>query len=564
MLKHLTIKNYALIDEMSVEFGPGLNILTGETGAGKSIILGAIGLILGERARSDVIRRGASSASVEALFEVPASLADGIRDAPDSEPQDGLLLRREVSDTGRSRCFIDDSPVTGNQLSRLGDRLVDLHGQHEHQALLRVEHHLEVLDNFGTDGALRNRVRESFRRCRALGETLDSLSVKERLLKEQRELLEFQFDEIRKTDPNPGEEEQLEQEERILRNSEKICEASGRIGELLYEGEGSVLEKLSAAEGLLRELAPVDPVFSRWAGESESFKIQIQELMRSVSDYAGRVEFNPQRLEEIRERLSVFSRLKKKYGGDMRNVIEYGRKAESELERIETLKEDITRTEMELAMERALYSESCIRLSASRKSAAEGLERRVESALADLGLPNGVFRIRIGRKESETGLLETDGKRFAAGQDGADQVEFFISLNPGEAVKPLVQVASGGEVSRIMLALKSALAEADSVPVLIFDEIDTGISGRVAHAVGQRLKALGRNHQVICITHLPQIASAGDRHFSVVKRINDNRTSTEIRGLDKEERIVEIAKLIGGETVTQAALASARELVQAR
>jgi DNA repair protein RecN (Recombination protein N) len=564
MLKHLKIKNYALIDEMSVEFGPGLNIITGETGAGKSIILGAIGLILGERARSDVIRQGASSAFVEALFEVPASLTEGIRDAAESGAGDGLLLRREVSESGRSRCFMDDSPVTGTQLSQLGDRLVDLHGQHEHQALLRVEHHLKYLDDYGTDAGLRDRVRESFKKCRALGEALDSLLAKERLLKEQRELLEFQSEEIRKADPKPGEEERLEQEEKILRNSERICETAGRIGELLYEGEGSVLEKLSAAEGLFRELAPVDPVFSGWAGESESFKIQIQDLLRAVTEYAGKVEFNPQRLEDIRERLAVFSRLKKKYGGSIQDVIEFRRKAEADLERIETLRDDVSGTRRELEREKAEFSGHCARLTDSRKSAAESLERKVESALSDLGLPNGVFRIRIGRRESETGLLESEGKRFAANSDGADQVEFHISLNPGEAVKPLVHVASGGEVSRIMLALKSALAEADSVPVLIFDEIDTGISGRIAHAVGRRLKALGRNHQVICITHLPQIASAGDRHFSVVKRVEDNRSTTVIRGLNPDERIVEIAKLIGGETVTQAALASARELVQAR
>ena len=564
MLKHLTIKNYALIDEMRVEFGPGLNILTGETGAGKSIILGAIGLILGERARSDVIRRGASRAFVEAAFEVPAALADGIRDASESEPGDGLLLRREVGGSGRSRCFIDDSPVTWNQLSMLGDRLVDLHGQHEHQALLRVEHHLKYLDNFGTDAGLLDRVRESFKRCRALGEALDSLLAKERLLKEQRELLEFQIEEIRKADPKAGEEEQLDQEEKILRNSERICEAASRIGELLYEGEGSVFEKLSAAEGLFRELAPVDSVFSKWGGESESVKIQLQDLLRAVSEYAGRVEFNPQRLEDIRERLSLFSRLKKKYGGSMPQVIEFKRKTEADLERIETLQDDIARTTQELEREKTQFSGHCLRLSACRKSAADSLERKVESALSDLGLPNGVFRIRIVQRESETGLVETDGRKFAANQDGADHVEFFISLNPGEAVKPLVQVASGGEVSRIMLALKSALAEADSVPVLIFDEIDTGISGRIAHAVGKHLKALGRNHQVICITHLPQIASAGDLHFSVVKQVADNRTSTLIRRMNREERIVEIAKLIGGETVTEAALASARELVQAQ
>jgi DNA repair protein RecN (Recombination protein N) len=564
MLKHLTIKNYALIDSMSVEFGPGLNILTGETGAGKSIILGAIGLILGERARLDVIRKGASTAFVEAEFEVPSSAAAGMLESLESDGADGLLLRREVNDSGRGRCFVNDSPVTLNHLSLLGDRLVDLHGQHEHQALLKSEHHLEYLDNFGTDRELLTRVRESFKKCRSLVELLDSLTNREHLLKDRQELLEFQLEEIRKADPKPGEEERLDQEEKLLKNCERICEAAGRINDLVYEGEGSVLEKLSAAEGLFREFATVDPVFSKWSGESESIKIQIQEILRSVSDYAGKIEANPQRLEELRERLSVFSRLKKKYGGSMMQVLAFARDSEKDLSQIETLQGDIAAAAQELEREKVFFSGQCILLSESRKSAAEKLERKVEAELYDLGLPDGVFRIRLTQKESESGLVDAGGKRFSASPEGMDLAEFFISLNPGEGVKPLVNVASGGEVSRIMLALKSALAEADAVPVLIFDEIDTGISGRIAHVVGKRLKSLGRNHQVVCITHLPQIASAGDRHFRVTKHVSDNRTSTVIRRIEKEERIREIAKLIGGESVTEAALASARELIQAQ
>jgi len=564
MLKHLTIRNYALIDSMSVELGPGLNILTGETGAGKSIILGAIGLILGERARLDVIRKGASAAFVEAQFDVPKSAAAGILEGAEADAADGLLLRREVNDSGKGRCFVNDSPVTLNLLSLLGDRLVDLHGQHEHQALLRAEHHLEYLDNFGEDRELLDCVHESYKKCRTLADLLESLTGRERLLKERQELLEFQLEEIRKADPKPGEEEKLEQEEKLLKNCERICEAAGRISDLLYEGEGSVQEKLSAAEGLFREFAAVDPIFTGWSGESESIRIQIQEMIRSVTEYAGKIEANPQRLEEVRERLSVFSRLKKKYGGDMRNVLAFAQNSEKDLGQIETLREQIAAASQELEREKSFFSVRCVQLSESRQSAAEKLESRVEAELSDLGLPDAVFRIRLTRRESESGLVEAGGKRFSANPSGMDQAEFFISLNPGEDVKPLVNVASGGEVSRIMLALKSALAEADAVPVLIFDEIDTGISGRIAHVVGKRLKTLGRSHQVICITHLPQIASAGDRHFRVTKQVSGNRTSTEIRRIESEERILEIAKLIGGESVTEAALASARELIRAR
>jgi DNA repair protein RecN (Recombination protein N) len=564
MLKQLTIKNYALIEEMSVSFQRGLNILTGETGAGKSIILGAIGLILGERAKSDVIREGASSAFVEAAFDIPAFLFLDILEGLDIGESDTLLLRREVYDSGRSRCFANDSPITLNQLTLIGDRLVDLHGQHEHQALLKAERHLDYLDNFGVDKVLLQQVKDSFKRCRFLEEELNSLLVKEKLLNDQRELLEFQFQEIIKADPKSGEEESLEQEEKILRNSEKIFQTAKQINDLVYEGEGSVIEKLSGAEAMFRDLASVDPVFSKWSNDTETVKIQIQDLLHGVSGYADKIEFNPQRLEDIRERLLLFSRLKKKYGGSMESILQFRKNAEENLSRIGTLQEDIEKLSAELDQEKQRLSELCVSLSNSRKTVAEALEQKVESSLVELGLLNGIFRIQINQKETDSGPVQIDGKQIAATQNGVDQVEFFISLNPGESVKPLVQVASGGEVSRIMLALKSSLAEADAVPVLIFDEIDTGISGRIAHVVGKKLKALGQNHQTICITHLPQIASMGDCHFSVAKRIAENRTTTTIRIIEHEDRILEIAKLIGGETVTETALANARELIQAQ
>jgi DNA repair protein RecN (Recombination protein N) len=564
MLNQLTIKNYALIDEMSVSFQRGFNILTGETGAGKSIILDAIGLILGERAKSDMIRQGASMAFVEAAFDVPASLFNDILKGEDGGASDGLLLRREVYRSGRSRSFANDSPITLNQLAILGDRLVDLHGQHEHQALLKAEKHLDYLDNFGADHDLRRQVRESYRRCRSLDEEIQSLLVREKSLKDQRELLEFQLQEIVRADPKPGEHESLEQEEKILRNCEKIFQTAKQINDLVYEGDGSVLEKLSGAEAILRDLSAVDAVFSKWTEETETIKIQIQELLHGVSGYADKIEFNPQRLEDIRERLSLFSRLKKKYGGSMETVLHFRKNAEDNLNRIETLQQDIGKLSTELEREKLQLSELCAALSRSRKASAEELQKKVETSLAELGLQDGIFCIQMNQKQTDEGNVLIDGKRVAVTQNGVDQVEFFISLNPGEPVKPLVQVASGGEVSRIMLALKSSLAEADAMPILIFDEIDSGISGRIAQVVGKKLKVLGKNHQVICITHLPQIASLGDCHFSVSKRITDNRTITGIQKIDQEDRVLEIARLIGGEKITEAAIANARELIQAQ
>jgi DNA repair protein RecN (Recombination protein N) len=564
MLKQITIRNYALIDEMTVDFSPGLNILTGETGAGKSIILGAIGLILGERAKTDVIRQGASSAMVEALFEVPDALVRASAGEADWIDSGSVLLRREVFDTGRSRCFANDSPVTLIQLTTLGDVLVDLHGQHEHQALLRPERHLDYLDNSGVDAGLIRRVRESYRSVRNLQESWASLKEREQRLKDQRELLEFQSREIGLADPKPGEEESLTREEAVLRSAERISQTVRTVRDALYEGEGSVQERLSSARSLIGELGAVDPAFSGWAEEIESAAIQIQDILQRITSAADRIEDNPGRLEEIRERLALFGRLKKKYGGSMEAVAERRRRAEDDLAGMESLKDEITRTEAEFESGKEELARICASLSDARRSAADRLERAVQESLADLGLPHGRFEIRIDRREDVRSWFRMDGAPVSVSSAGVDRVEFFITLNPGEPIKPLAQVASGGEVSRIMLALKSVLAEADQVPVLIFDEIDTGISGRIAHTVGRKLKALGARHQVLCITHLPQIASLGDAHFSVSKRVAGERTFTVIRRIDRDERTLEIAKLIGGEKVTETAMASARELLGSR
>ncbi len=564
MLKQITIRNYALIDEMSVVFGPGLNILTGETGAGKSIILGAIGLILGERGRTDIIRQGAASAVVEALFEVPDAMVREAAGEADGLDSGSLLLRREVFDTGRSRCFANDSPVTLNQLTALGDVLVDLHGQHEHQALLRPERHLDYLDNSGVDGALRRAVRDTFHSVRQLQEKWTDLTQREQRLADQRELLEFQSGEIRLADPKPGEEETLTREEAVLRSAERIARTVGTVRDALYEGDGSVQERLSSVRALLGELGSVDPAFQGWADEIDSAAIQVQDILRRITTATDRIEDNPGRLEEIRERLALFGRLKKKYGGSMEAVAERLRRAEEDLARMESLKEEILRAESEFEAGKTALAKACAALTEARRAAGRRLERAVQDALAELGLPHGRFEIRIDRREDARSWLRIDGAPVTVSADGTDRVEFFITLNPGEPIKPLAQVASGGEVSRIMLALKSVLADADRVPVLIFDEIDTGISGRIAHTVGRKLKALGGRHQVLCITHLPQIASMGDAHFSVFKRVAGERTYTVIRRIDRDERALEIAKLIGGEKVTETAMATARELLASR
>lgn len=562
MLKKLYIKNYALIDKMCVEFGPGLNILTGETGVGKSIILGALSLLLGERVKTDVIRGDASMAVVEGLFDVPSYIKLETIDSQIVTDQEELLLRREIHQSGRSRSFANDSPISNSVLSAIGDLLIDLHGQHEHQTILKVDHHLDYLDNFGAEEGLLSRVKVSFKQFRSLKTELEDLQQRETRLHEKRELLEFQVQEIAKADPKEGEGESLESEERILRNSERIFQASNQITNLLYDGEGSVSEKLSTAENALTGLEGVDPLFEKWMKECESARIGVEEIVNNIQTFASRVEFNPQRLEILRERLGLFSQLKKKYGGSIEQVLKHWEEAKKELDQIENIGDEIDRVSTALEEEKKILTHLCEELSAQRRNVASNLEKETVAALEELGLKNSVFCISVEPKKNPEGPVQIGGQNYAVSSRGIDTAEFFISLNPGENPKKLTRVASGGEISRIMLALKTVLAEADRIPVMVFDEIDTGISGRIARVVGKNLKEVSRNHQVICITHLPQIASMGDLHFCVEKEVKANRSRTKIRPLGKEERVMEIAKLMGGEKVTESTIQSARELLK--
>ncbi len=563
MLKKLYIKNYALIDEMTIDFGSGLNILTGETGAGKSIIIGALSLLLGEKVKSDVIRKGASMAVVEGVFDVPDSEKwNTIINNQFEMSDDELLLRREIHQSGRSRSFANDSPIPNSLLSTIGDLLVDLHGQHAHQTLLKVERHLDYLDNFGVDKNLLTQLKESVKKFRSLNAELSNLKQKEKQLQEKQDLIEFQVEEIARANLRDGEEEELELEERILQNSEKLFEASNQINELLYEGEGSVSEKLSLAENTLAGLTGVDQVFEKWVKEAESARIIVEELVNNIQTYVSKVEFNPQRLEEIRERLGLFTRLKKKYGPTIKEVINFWEKAKRELSQIENIEDEITGLSTAMEQERKKLSQIAADVSAQRKHAASELEKRTVKALEELGLKNSLFRILLKQKDDPDGPVEIDGKHYAVSTQGIDTAEFLVSLNPGEDPKPLAKVASGGEISRIMLSLKVVLAEADEIPILVFDEIDSGISGRIARVVGKNLKEVAKKRQVICITHLPQIASMGDFHFSVEKKIEANRTRTTVHPLNEEQKVIEIAKLIGGENVTESAMQSARELLE--
>ena len=561
MLKTLYIQDYALIDELRIDFEPGLNILTGETGVGKSIIIGALSLLLGERANKEVIRSGASKTVVEGIFD-PPSTSEWNDIAKDIETDaDGLILRREIHSGGRSRAFANDSPISNTLLTAIGDLLIDLHGQHAHQHLLKVERHLDVLDNFAGKKALLNEVRESYKSFRSLTLTLEQLVEQASQIDEKRELLSFQVQEIENAEIAVDEEETLLHEEKLLRSSERLHQTVERIADMLYVGDGSVSERLVQTENELSALSSIDQQFEEWKKECSTSRITIEELVKSLQGFVSRIEFNPTRLEEVSDRLGLLSRLKKKYGGSLEEAVAFCTRAKTELDRMENLESDIESVSQSLEEEKNRLSRMALQLSLERKQSASILENSIVGALRELGLEKGVFRVRLDAHEDLKGPIRIEGKPVSVTRNGFDRVEFFISLNPGETVKPLAKIASGGEVSRIMLALKSVLAEADEVPILVFDEIDTGISGRIARVVGKKLHGVSHKRQVVCITHLPQIASLGNAHYCVEKEVRKSRSFTTIRKLNPEERVNEIAKLLGGEKITDATRKTARELL---
>lgn len=571
MIKTLYIKNYAIIEEIQAEMESGLNIITGETGAGKSILIDALGMLLGDRASAETVRKDAEKAVVEGVFHVADNkklLA--LLKENDMDVSGDMIVRREVSAKGQSRCFINDSPVTLNLLKEVGDLLVDLHGQHEHQSLLRTQTHIDLLDDFGGLEGLSEEYRLSYRRMQGLFQQREELEEQESRLKEKKDLYEFQIKEIDAVDPRPGEEDSLETELRILENAEKLHEATARLHQMLYEGEQAVYDQLVLARNQLEDLASIDQSFEEVKNECASAAAIISEVTKFVQSYNARIEFNPERLEQIRTRLGQLSLLKKKYGGSVETIIEHRQKVEKEFQLAENYEGELKKLNEMIESERTVCSSAAQRLSTKRRDLVSKINKAVVAELVRLGIANASFDVRI-----ETSVIATAASNNGAarafvrlGKDfydatprGIDSVEFLLSTNLGEDLKPLAKVASGGEVSRVMLALKSVLAKSERLPMLVFDEIDVGVSGRVAQAVGKSMKALSRFHQVVAITHLPQIAGQADVHFVIEKSEQGKRTSTRLRKLEVEERVEEIAKLMSGTEITEAGLAGARELM---
>lgn len=563
MLKKLFIKNFALIDEITVEFHSGLNIITGETGAGKSIVINAINLLLGEKAKPDLIRQGFDNAVVEGEFIVhPKIRTASVWQDIDVDDSDYVIIRRELYRQGRARTFINDSPANNTILTEIGDTLVDLHGQHEHQALFKSDYHLTCLDNYGVSSVLLEQVTQAYKAFKTLQKQKKETQEKYQLLKEKKDLLDFQVREISDVNPQAGEDSILAQEEKILQNSEKLIQTTQLLQQLLYDNENSVYENLTTSLHQLGSISQIDSYFSEFVKSGENARLLVEDIAKGCQSYLDRIDFDPERLESIRERLSQLNRLKKKYGAELDDVIVFYEQTMQDLNHIENMDHNLDQINNQFNKACNELFQLCAQLTVERQNTAQDLEKHIKTLLSDLGMANNQFKVDLKKAETENSPICQDGVCYNVSPRGWDKAEFLISLNLGESLKQLKEVASGGEISRIMLALKHVLADADAIPVLVFDEIDSGISGRIARIVGQNLKDLARKHQIICITHLPQIASLGDHHLVVQKIVHENRSITTMRCLETEERIHEIAKLLGGETITQTTLETAKELIQ--
>lgn len=566
MIRTLYIRNYALIEEIEVEFSDGLNVLTGETGAGKSIVIGALGLLVGERASADMVRSGADRGIVEGTFTIGDNEpARQLLRAHDYDAgNDHLLVRREIASRGTSRAFINDSPAPLALLKDLGDLLVDLHGQHDHQLLLRPSTHLTLLDDAGGLSKIAADFAVAYKRILDLEQGIDQLRRRESELRERHDYYQFQLREFDAVSPQPNEEAHLERELRLLENGERLLELTSDLHSLLYADEQSVRDQLVRARNLLHQLSRIEPAFGDHHNELSNVILTIEEVARSVQSYAARFDVSFERLEELRERLQALRGLRKKFGGSLDAVIEYIRSIRDQVALARNFDQEIASRDEDLRSARQAGGELAARLSRKRHEVGRRIARSVERVLKSLGIAHGHFLVDLQFRTVAAGTpgsVTYHGDHYAANESGFDIGEFYISTNIGEEPKPLARVASGGEISRVMLALKTILAKNDRLPLLVFDEIDVGVSGRIASKVGATMRDLAHFHQIIAITHLPQIAAMSQDHYIVEKREESGRAMTVVRRLAPDEHVVEIARLVSGEEVTESSLRMARELI---
>ncbi|MGZ3495454.1 MAG: DNA repair protein RecN [Thermodesulfobacteriota bacterium] len=550
----MRIKNFAIIDELNLSFSKGFNVLTGETGAGKSIILNAVHLLLGDKATEEWIRGSEEEASVEALFDISGNLELTERVKAKVPPLQGtgeeesLIIRRVISRTGRGKVFISGSLATLGVLSEVGEGLLSIYGQHEHQSLQRVETHIDILDEFGGLIGLREEFQKQYQEFISLSEEVATIREEKERRTKERELMIFQSKEIAASGVQIGEEESLKEERIVLTHAKRLMDFAHFSEETLYSEEGSVIERIQKILNQGREMAAVDPSLSQPLKALESTLIQLEEIALVLRDYSRRVEISPMRLEEIENRLEEIDRLKRKYGATVEKVFSFKARIEETLKSLNDDEGRLSRLEGRLEPLRQVVKDLGERLSEGRKRVSLELKKSVERELNSLGMKKTIFEIHMDP--------------LPLSPKGVDRVEFLISPNIGEEVKPLAKIASGGELSRMMLAMKRILAKVGGRQVLIFDEVDSGIGGAMAEVVGKKLKELSRHHQVICVTHLPQIACFADQHHSVRKEVKSGRTITLVDRLDKESIVDEIARMLGGVRVTEKTRAHAKEMIE--
>ena len=564
MLKELSIRNFAIIDDLQIGFSDGLTILSGETGAGKSIILNAVNLLLGSRAATDLVRRGAESAELEAFFEIAASSrVANIMTEHDYAPSEGLLVRRIIARNDANRVYLNGRMATIQLLNTITENLASISGQHAHQLLLKEEQHLYILDQFGGLLPLREAVGEHFQKIRAVLNKLTELNAIAERQADHMELLTFQHKEITTANPLLGEDEDLEQERKRLKNAETLFQTVYNSIESLYSAPGSVIEKLMAVNKELTKISQIDALLKPSAQSLSDATYQIEDLIEGLRNYLNSIQMDDQQLEAVEERLDTLNKLKRKYGGTLEAVIAKSKSIEQELAGVENVVEQIKETETQANALHTRLKELALKLSRKRKKAAKGFSAKVMDQLSTLKMAKTKFSVALQptpADEKTDPHLTIDDQMIM--ETGIDRATFLIAPNVGEALKALTSIASGGELSRVILALKALLAKSDSVETVVFDEVDSGIGGGVAEAVGKKLATLAKHHQVICITHLPQIAKFGKQHFRISKNVSSGRTRTSIQLLNDKDRYKEIARMLGGEKITQKTLAHARELLE--
>ena len=550
MLRELRLNNLAIIKNLDLEFNKKFIALTGETGAGKSIILDGISLLIGERSHIDMIRNGEENLFAEGIFELNENQKKRLNELGFEIEDDELIITRFFDRSSKSKIMVNGKRQTLSRLKELMVNIIDLVGQHEHQFLLNNEYHLHLLDRFLNDEGkeLSRKIRENVSEIKKLNLKIKNIEDEKSKIAEKKDVLEFQFNEINELDLKEDEDNELEEEYRILFNAGKIGEKLEETSQLLKEGEFSILTALGRAKRNLEQLSDLSESYSELSEKIESVLYEIEEISYSVDNSIGDVEINDSKLEKIVERIDKINKLKRKYGSTITEILEFKNKIEKDLSLVNFENEELENLKIQKKELVNQYFQDSERLSEIRMKIVENLQNTVDIQLSDLNMENAKFKVEINKKEEITA-------------HGTDNAEFLITTNVGETFKPLAKIASGGEISRIMLALKSVFSEVDNISVLIFDEIDTGISGETVRRVAEKLRELSRNTQIICVTHSPQIAGKAQQQFFIKKEIENNFTETKVRELNTEERIREIARIISGDNITEASVSHAKEIM---